>query len=176
MRIIKLFSILLILFSLSCAERTIIIQRPSPAPPPVPAKNTGQVKASKKHLANGMKFYNRGKYAKALQEFKKAVIANPRNWEARYYVGLCYQQLGHYEESVPEFEFCIKVEIEDKLLLSRLRFAYAYSLEKTGDLKESEMQYKMAYSLNPKDKAAYKGMKRVKEKRSKLSKIKITEK
>jgi len=175
-RLIKLFSILLFLFSFNCAERAIIIQRPSPAPPPVPAKNPGQVVASQKHLANGKKFYNRGKYAKALQEFKKAVIADPRNWEARYYVGLCYQELGHYKESVPEFEFCIKVKIEDRLLLSSVRFAYAYSLEKTGDLKESEMQYKMAYSMNPKNKSAYKGMERVKEKRAKLSKIKITEK
>lgn len=175
-KIIKFFAVLLFLFSFSCAQRAIIIERPIPAPPPVPAKNPGQVVASQNHLANGKKFYHRGKYAKALQEFKKAVIADPQNWEARYYVGLCYQRLGHYKESIPEFEFCFKVEIEDQLVLSKIRFALAYSLEKTENLKESEIQYKLAYSLDPDNKEAYKGMERVKGKRAKHSKIKISEK
>ncbi len=175
-KFLKLLLILLFSFSFNCAERTVIIERPSPYPPPAPAKNTGQAVASQKHLANGKKFYNRGKYAKALQEFKKAVIADSQNWEAHYYVGLCYQKLGHYRESVPEFEICIKVEIKDQHFLSKIRFGLAYSLEKTGDLQESEIQYKLAYTLDPDNKDAYKGVERVKEKRAKTSKIKISEK
>lgn len=173
LKLFKLCSILLLLFSFNCAGRTIIIERPSPAPSP---KNYGQSVASKKHLANGKKFYARGKYAKALQEFKKAVIADPRNWEAHYYLGLCYQKFDHYKESIPEFEFCLKAGIEDKFFISKVRFSLAYSLEIRGSLKESEVQYKLAYSLNPDNKAAYKGMERVKGKRAKLSKIKIIEK
>jgi tetratricopeptide (TPR) repeat protein len=175
-KFIKLFSVLLLSFSFSCAQRTIIIERPTPAPTPVPAKNPGQVIASQNHLTNGKKFYNRDKYAKALQEFKKAVDADPQNWEAHYYIGLCYQKLGHYKESIPEFEVCIKVEIKDQHFLSKIRFGLAYSLEKTDNLEESEMQYKLAYSLDPDNKDAYKGVERVKEKRAKTSKIKISEK
>jgi tetratricopeptide (TPR) repeat protein len=180
-------SILFFLFLFSCAERTIVIERPgstppppparpSPAPPSPPAKNYGQTVASGKHLANGKKFYNRGKYAKAMQEFNKAVEADPRNQEAHYYLGLCYQKLRYYKESIPEFKHSLEVENGDKLFLSKIRFSLAYSLEMTGDLDDAERQYELAYSLDPHNKSAYKGMERVKEKRQKHSKIKIKEK
>ncbi len=175
-KIFKLFPILLLFFFCNCAERTIIIERPGPTPPPPPARNYGQEVASQNHLANGKKFYHRGKYAKALQEFKKAVIADPRNWEARYYLGLCYQKLDHYKESISELELCLEVENGDKLFTSKVRFSLAYSLEMTGEIEKSEVQYQLAYSLDPDNKAAYKGMERVKEKRGKLIKVKIKEK
>jgi tetratricopeptide (TPR) repeat protein len=176
LKIFKLFSVLLIFFSLNCAERTIIIERPSPTSPPPPSRNYGQEVTSQNHLANGKKFYHQGEYAKALQEFKKAVIADPRNWEARYYIGLCYQKLDHYKESISEFELCMEVENGDRLFISKVRFSLAYSLELTGELEKSEVQYQLAYSLDPDNKAAYKGIERVKEKRGKLTKVKITEK
>jgi tetratricopeptide (TPR) repeat protein len=179
LKIFKLFSVLLLFFSLNCAERTIVIERPAPAPPtpsPSPAKNSGQEVASQKHLFNGKKFYQQGKYAKAHQEFKKAVMADPRNFEARYYLGLCYQKLDHYKESIPEFELCMELENGDRLFISKVRFSLAYSLEMSGELERSEMQYQLAYSLDPDNKSAYKGMERVKEKRGKLTKIKIKEK
>ncbi len=176
LRIFNLFSILLLLFSLNCAERMIVIERPSPVSLPPPTRNYGQEVASQNHLANGKKFYHQGKYANALQEFKKAVIADPRNFEARYYLGLCYQKLDHYKESISEFELCMEVENGDKLFISKVRFSLAYSFEMTGELDKSEVQYQLAYSLNPDNKAAYKGIERVKEKRGKLTRIKITEK
>lgn len=175
LKLFKLGSVLLFLFSFSCAERMIVIERPTPAPPPTLAKNYGQEVASQKHLANGKKFYHRGKYAKALQEFKKAVIADPRNWEAHYYLGLCYQKLEHYRESIPEFRLSLEAENLDKIFVSKVRFSLAYSLEITGGLEESEVQYKLAYSLDPENKSAYKGMERVKEKRKKFAKVKIKE-
>jgi len=175
----KLFSFCAILFFLlffSCAERTIVIERPGPTPSAPPAKNYGQTVASGKHLVNGKKFYNQGKYPKALQEFNQAVAADPQNREAHYYLGLCYQKLNYYNESVPEFKLSLEVENGDKLFLSRIRFSLAYSLEMTGDLDDSERQYELAYSLDPHNKSAYKGMVRVKETRQKHSKIKIKEK
>jgi len=176
LRIFNLFSILLLLFSLNCAERMIVIERPSPVSPPPPTRNYGQEVASQNHLANGKKFYHRGKYAKALQEFRKAVIADPRNYEARYYLGLCYQKLEYYKDSITELDLCLEEENSDKLFISKVRFSLAYSFEMTGELDKSEVQYQLAYSLNPDNKSAYKGMERVKEKRGKLSKVKIKEK
>jgi tetratricopeptide (TPR) repeat protein len=175
----KLFRFCLIIFFLlisSCAERAIVIERPGQAPAPAPVKNYGQTVASGKHLANGKKFYNQGKYAKAMQEFNKAVESDPRNQEAHYYLGQCYQKLGYYKESIPEFRLSLEVEGGDNLFISRVRFSLAYSLEKIGVLEESEAQYQLAYSLDPDNKAAYKGMARVKETRQKHSKIKIKEK
>jgi len=175
-KLFRFCSILFFLFLFSCAERSIFIERPSPAPPPPPAKNYGQTVASGKHLANGKKFYNQGKYAKAMQEFNKAVEADPQNREAHYYLGTCYQKLDHYRESIPEFRLSLETEAGDNFFLSRVRFSLAYSLERVGSLEESEAQYKLAYSLDPHNKSAYKGMERIKEKRGKHSKIKITEK
>ena len=94
-KLMKLLGILFLLFSFNCAHRTIIIERPSPAPPNFPAKNSGQVKASNKHLTNGKKFYNRRKYAKAMQEFKKAVRKYPHNWE-----GLHRRSIGYFPHMI----------------------------------------------------------------------------
>ena len=171
----KLCSIFLFLLFFSCAERTIVIERPGPATSPPPAKNYGQTVASGKHLANGKKFYNQGKYPKALQEFNQAVAADPQNREAHYYLGLCYQKLEYYKESIPEFRLSSEGEGRDNLFISRVRFSLAYSLEKIEALEESEAQYQLAYSLDPDNKAAFKGIERVKEKRGKHSKIKIKE-
>jgi tetratricopeptide (TPR) repeat protein len=168
-------SILFFLLFFSCAERTILIERPSPTPPAPSAKNYGQTVASEKHLIDGKKFYNQGKYAKAMQEFNKALEADPQNREAHYYLGLCYQKLEYFKESIPEFRFFLEVAGGDNLFISRVRFSLAYSLEKIEVLEESEAQYQLAYSLNPDNKAAFKGIERVKEKRGKHSKIKIKE-
>jgi tetratricopeptide (TPR) repeat protein len=175
----KLFRFCAILFFLlffSCAERTIVIERPSQAPPPPAAKSYGQEVASGKHLANGKKFYNQGKYPKALQEFNQAVAADPQNREAHYYLGLCYQKLEYYKESIPEFRLSLEGEGRDNLFISRVRFSLAYSLEKIEALEESEAQYQLAYSLDPQNKSAYKGMERIKEKREKNFGGKIKEK
>jgi len=172
-KLFRFCAILLFLLCFSCAQRTIFIERPGPAPSPPPAKNYGQTVASGKHLANGKKFYNQGKYAKAMQEFNKAVEADPQNQEAHYYLGMCYQKLDHYRESVPEFELSLREEGGDNLFISRVRFSLAFSLEKVGSLEESEAQYKLAYSLDPGNRAAFKGMERVKEKRVKNSRAKM---
>lgn len=172
-KLFRFCAILLFLVSFNCAGETILIERPSPAPPPPPAKNYGQTVASGKHLANGKKFYNQGKYAKAMQEFKKAAEADPRNQEAHYYLGTCYQKLDHYRESIPEFQLSLEAEGGGDLFISRIRYSLAYSLERVGSMEEAEAQYKMAYSLDPGNKAAFKGMERMKGKRGKHSKIKI---
>lgn len=174
-KLFRFCSILFFLLFFSCAERTIVIERPSPTPPAPPAKNNGQTVASGKHLVNGKKFYNQGKYPKALQEFNQAVAADPQNREAHYYLGLCYQKLEYYKESIPEFRLSSEGEGRDNLFISRVRFSLAYSLEKIEALEESEAQYQLAYSLDPDNKAAFKGIERVKEKRGKHSKIKIKE-
>jgi len=174
-KLFRFCAILVFLLFFSCAERTIVIERPSPATPAPPAKNYGQEVASGKHLVNGKKFYNQGKYAKAMQEFNQAVAADPQNREAHYYLGLCYQKLEYFKESIPEFRFSLEVAGGDNPFISRVRFSLAYSLEKIEALEESEAQYQLAYSLNPDNKAAFKGMERVKEKRGKHSKIKIKE-
>lgn len=175
-KLFRFCSILFFLLFFSCAERTIVIERPSPAPPPPPAKNYGQTAASGNHLANGKKFYNQSKYAKAMQEFNKAVEADPRNQEAHYYLGLCYQRLEYFKESIPEFRLSLEVAGGDNLFNSKVRFSLASSLEKIDALEESEAQYQLAYSLDPQNKSAYKGMERIKEKREKNFGGKIKEK
>jgi tetratricopeptide (TPR) repeat protein len=174
-KLFRFCSILFFLLIFSCAERTIVIERPGPATSPPQAKNNGQTVASGKHLANGKKFYNQGKYPKALQEFNKAVEADPRNREAHYYLGLCYQRLEYYKESIPEFKLSLEVAGGDNLFNSKVRFSLASSLEKIEALEESQAQYQLAYSLDPDNKAAFKGIQRVKEKREKHSQIKIKE-
>ncbi len=52
----------------------------------------------------GVCFFNTGKYANALSDFKEALKINPSFTDVYYHMGLAYQKLSRYEEAIRCFE------------------------------------------------------------------------
>ena len=46
------------------------------------------------HFQMGYNYYQNRMYDKAIQEFKKAIEIEPKHTQARYYLNLCYKELG----------------------------------------------------------------------------------
>jgi len=147
---------------LSCTSKEIVVVRKSQNPPP--AKNYGQKVASRNHLENGIKFFHKAKFGKALQEFKKAVDKDPRNWEAYYYLGFTYQKLGYYKRSISKFKIALELNKGDKVRVSEIRVCLGRSLEFLGNFEKAKAQYQLAMSLDPGNEEASSGYSRIKRK------------
>lgn len=150
---------------LSCSSGKVLVTGKSSPPPK--AKTYGQKVASGNHLESGKKFFHKGKFRKALQEFNKAVDKDPRNWEAYYYLGLTQQKMGYYKESIPRFEMAIELNQGDKVRVSEIRVCLGVSYESLGNIEKAKAQYQFALSLNPDNKNASDSYSRIKAKKRK---------
>lgn len=52
----------------------------------------------------GLKLYRQGAYADAAGAFRNSVRQNPRNYQGYYYLGMCYDQLGQYQQAIVAFK------------------------------------------------------------------------
>ena len=169
MSFIKKIEFLIIAFVflgfLSCSSRhVVVVNKPSP---PVRAKNYGQKVASGNHVKNGKKFFYKGKFQKALQEFNKAVDKDPSNWEAFYYRGLTYQKMRNFNKSIVSFEMAIELNKGDKHWVSEIRVLMGQSYESLGRFEKAKTEYQFALSIEPGNKKALEGYGRVKYKKKK---------
>jgi len=53
--------------------------------------------------STGILRYQEGKYFEAIPELEKALVANPEDVEAKFFLGLCYSQLGEYSKAYSYF-------------------------------------------------------------------------
>jgi tetratricopeptide (TPR) repeat protein len=66
----------------------------------------------------GIKLYQKQNYADAAGAFRNSVRQNPRNYEGYYWLGMSYQQLAQYQQSIAAFKTArdvIAVSTEGKL-------------------------------------------------------------
>ncbi len=52
----------------------------------------------------GMAYYNSQAYLSAVKEFKEVLVQNPANSSALIFLGLSFQELGHNQEAIANFE------------------------------------------------------------------------
>ncbi|BCS90052.1 tetratricopeptide repeat-containing diguanylate cyclase [Pseudodesulfovibrio sediminis] len=81
----------------------------------------------------------------AIEEFKLALLDDENNLLARNSLGICYGQLGRFEESRHEFEAVVKVEKNDVLALYNLGWAN----HRLGDLKSAAASYRKCLKAEP---------------------------
>lgn len=169
MSFIKKIEFLIIVCSflgfLSCSSRHVVMVKKSS--PPARAKNYGQKVASGNHVESEKKFFYKGKFRKALQEFNKAIDKDPNNYEAFYYRGLAFQKIGDFKKSIPSFEMAIELNKGDKLWVSEIRVFLGQSYESLGRFEKAKTEYQFALSIDPGNKKALEGYGRVKRKNKK---------
>jgi tetratricopeptide (TPR) repeat protein len=52
----------------------------------------------------GIKLYQKQNYADAAGAFRNSVRQNPRNYEGYYWLGMSYEQLGQYQQSIASYK------------------------------------------------------------------------
>lgn len=132
--------------SFGCVSRgVVVVEQPGPRPA---AKNPGQVLASERHLENGKKFLRRGHTRKAIREFQKAIEADPRNWEAQYYLGIAYRDLHEYDHCLDYFHSAIRLHDEPEWV-ARVRVDIGFVWEMRGNRNRALEEYNLALKVRP---------------------------
>lgn len=81
----------------------------------------------------------------AIEEFKLALLDDENNLLARNSLGICYAQLGRFEEARHEFEGVAAVDKKDVLALYNLGWAN----HRLGDLKSAAASYRKCLKAEP---------------------------
>jgi len=81
----------------------------------------------------------------AIEEFKLALLDDLNNLLARNSLGICYAQLGRFEEARTEFEGVVAVDKKDVLALYNLGWAN----HRLGDLKSAAASYRKCLKAEP---------------------------
>ncbi len=142
----------------ACAHRTVVVVREEPQPV---AKNRGQVVAADNHFDHGFRFYNRGQYKQAIKQFDLCVAKNPRRWDAFYYQGLCYRELGNYRDAQVRFRYAERDCPDDINARARLYVGIAVAWERQGDIAQARSSYNMALKYDRANSDAKSGLARL---------------
>lgn len=89
------------------------------------------------NLSADRKFMD-GDIYRAIEEFKLALLDDENNLLARNSLGICYAQLGRFEEARHEFEAVVAIDKKDVLALYNLGWAN----HRLGDLKKAAQAYR----------------------------------
>jgi len=81
----------------------------------------------------------------SIEEFKLALLDDENNLLARNSLGICYAQLGRFEEARHEFDEVVKLDKKDVLALYNLGWAN----HRLGDLKKAEQAYRQCLKAEP---------------------------
>lgn len=96
------------------------------------------------NLSADRRFMNGDVYG-AIEEFKLALLDDENNLLARNSLGICYAQLGRFEEARREFEGVVGLDKKDVLALYNLGWAN----HRLGDLKSAAASYRKCLKAEP---------------------------
>lgn len=81
----------------------------------------------------------------AIEEFKLALLDDENNILARNSLGICYAQLGRFEDARHQFEEVVAIDKKDVLALFNLGWSY----QRLGDLKRAQTAYRQCVKAEP---------------------------
>jgi type IV pilus biogenesis/stability protein PilW len=126
-------------------------QEPSPAPkaeakpesatvaavPPQPSLEVhASGKESLKFFTEGLRYQREGHYARAIEEYEKAVVADPGNLEAYNNLGVLFKETGRLDQAVEAFQRALALDPK-----------YEKALNNLGVVRYLKGQYEEAISL-----------------------------
>ena len=159
MKRLKLVPLLLtLIFFTSCSlgKRLLFFGKSGPAATAAGQKNIGPKEGmpqgslendAESHLQAGIAKLQNKANEDAIQEFKKALILNPRSTDAYYYLAVAEQKNGHLDDAVEGYRAVLKIDPEFYGAVFNL--AVVYSLQRKYDL--AMERYYEALNIFPDD-------------------------
>lgn len=116
-------------------------------------------------MRSGKVYYHQNKdYPKAEEWFKKAVIEDPSNWEAHFYLALSQAEQDKYAEAGKAFENAYRLAPDDKTRevvtgnqqgFFAEHFKAGLSAKDTNNLGEAAKEFEMAVAVDPREPSGY---------------------
>ncbi|HLG93296.1 MAG TPA: tetratricopeptide repeat protein [candidate division Zixibacteria bacterium] len=140
------------------ASRTVIVHERT-TPPPV--ETPGLEHASRVHTRNGIRFYERRHYRKAIQQFELALAKDPSNWEAHFYLGECYRELRDWDRCLAHYHRVRDLRPVERVWVAKVEFSIGLVHERRGHLAKAREHYDLALVAVPNFEPAVKAKARV---------------
>jgi tetratricopeptide (TPR) repeat protein len=129
---------------------------PLPAAKPVIARykyisptkpRSGNAQAADKFVAQGTTARRNAHYEDAVLAFRNALMSDPANFDAAYYLGVTEQENSNIAESLPIFETALAIKPES----TDARYAFAWSLHKSNFPQDAANELEKLLQQSPKD-------------------------
>jgi tetratricopeptide (TPR) repeat protein len=124
----------------------------------------GQVRASRAHTRNGIRFYERGHYRKATVQFELAISKDRSNWEAHYYLGECYRALREYDPCLKHYRIVLELRSEPAWV-ARVEYKIGWVYEKRRKYRDARSHYELALVAVPNHREAREAKRRLESKK-----------
>ena len=98
---------------------------------------------SDKFYAQGMSYYEQGRFDKAIEQFRKVVETSPNLAFGYYALGLSYQAKGDFSDAIDYYKLCLNQGIKERDCYVRVGEIY----DQLGNKKESYLRYKKSLSI-----------------------------
>ncbi len=126
----------------------------------------GQVRASRVHTRNGIRFYERGHYRKAIVQFELAIAKDHSNWEAHYYLAECYRELREYDPCLRHYHIVLELRSEP-VWVARIEYKMGWVYERQRKYKDARSHYDLALTAVPSHREAKEAKRRLESKKYK---------
>jgi arylsulfatase A-like enzyme/Flp pilus assembly protein TadD len=95
----------------------------------------------------GLCYKRLGQYDRAVEQFKKALLRDPRNTVASYNLAHTYALAGRTDEAMAGFQRTLQINPYESKALTGLGIAYQLG----GDMEQAMAEYESALQINPSD-------------------------
>lgn len=102
------------------------------------------------HVSEGNRVYNKGRYADAEVEYKKALEKNPKSKEAQFNLGNSYYKQQRFDEAMREYGNA-DITMKSPKEHAEIYYNIGNSLYRTNKFQEAVEAYKQSLRLNPND-------------------------
>jgi len=137
--------------------RTVIVAESEPP---------GQSRASRVHTRNGIRFYERGHYRKAIVQLELAISKDRDNWEAHYYLAECYRELREYDPCLNHYRIVLDLRPEP-VWVARVEYNVGWVYERQGNYSDARSHYELSLVAAPSSEPAKKAKVRLMSKKYK---------
>jgi len=144
----------------ACSSTKGVFEPRSTPPSPRPVQATGQARASESHYENGLRLYAKDKLRQAAKMFEQSLRHDPSNYRAAYYLAMCHNRRGRYEEARSYFRLALELG-PDRTTALEIRTGLGYGYEMQRKFSQATLEYDLALKLDPENEYARKAKGRV---------------
>ncbi len=158
-RVLLAFAMLVLAVS-GCSTTKRVFETQEKLPPPEASSPGGRAVAANAHFDNGLRLYEKDMYRQAAKQFELALQEDRSNYKAAYYLGVCMNERGRYEDARSAFRLALELG-PDPATQSAIHSGMGYGYEMQRDFNRAHDSYTLAMLRDRGNTYALKGHSRV---------------
>lgn len=127
----------------ACSTTSRVLVTHEVIPPPEASSPGGRAVAANAHYDNGLRLYEKEKYRQGARQFQFALQEDRSNYKAAYYLGMCLNKRGRFEEARSAFRLALELG-PDAATQAAIHSGMGYGFEMRRDYNRAHDSYTLA--------------------------------